>query len=201
MAIPRNPTPYALKTPAERIADNFSKLESPSQSDLNKVKMEAQVHYRIELYRNGADAMEIEELELEKHLSARLGQHLEDSGDKRPNCKCHAHAIVAGKHPHAVELRSVLAWLGMRIDDPENGCWLPENTAALKEMPSRLKNAVPHSRIHRYNYYFWLRSLITLSLTPNIDRLNTVLRLIECQLQNSAFPTYVMNRKGVGLPV
>ena len=200
MAIPRNPTPYAMQSASERIVDNFSKLESPSQSDLNRVKTEAQVHYRIEAYRKGAQGMEISEIESEKHLSARMAQHLEDSGDERPHPKCHAHAIVAGKHPNAVELRSVLAWAGMRIDDPANGCWLPENTAAKALMPPRLKQAVPHSRIHRFNYYFWLGTRIGLAQTPDFEALSKVLKLIEQQLQNSAFPDYVMNRKGVGLP-
>jgi len=90
----------------------------------------------------------------------------------------------------------VLAWLKLRIDDPDNGCWLPENTAAT---PYPLfKNAVPHSRIHRYNYYKWLQSIITLQNMKTQDRLRTALRLIGRQLQERTFPPDVMLPKGKG---
>ena len=81
-------------------------------------------------------------LKAETHSSARLANHLAEECDPRPNKYCHAHAIVAGKHPEAVKLRAVLAWLNMRIDDSHNGCWLPRNTAAKIHMPTRLRKAV-----------------------------------------------------------
>jgi len=193
--------PYALKDKTERIIDQFALLKKPTQADLNRVKVEAQVQFGIEKYRAGAADMEETELIAEKHDSARLSRHMEEACDPRPNNYCHAHAIVAGKHPEAVKLRAVLAWQKMRIDDAHNGCWLPRNTAAKAHMPARLRNAVPHSRIHRFNYYFWLNTRITLASTPTFDALVHVLGLIEGALQNSAFPSYVMKRKGAGLPI
>ena len=193
--------PYALKDKTERIVDNFALLEKPTQADLNRVKVEAQVQFGIEKYRAGAADLEEIELIAEKHDSARLSRHMEEACDPRPNSYCHAHAIVAGKHPEAVKLRAVLAWQKMRIDDAYNGCWLPRNTAAKVHMPARLRNAVPHSRIHRFNYYFWLNTRITLASAPTFDALAHVLGLIEGALQNSAFPSYVMKRKGAGLPI
>ena len=89
----------------------------------------------------------------------------------------------------------------MRIDEPENGCWLPKNTAAKMQMPRRLSNAVPHSRIHRYNYYFWLNQLINPSTTDTKEKLRSALKMIAARLQNGKQPTYVMNKKEVGLPV
>lgn len=201
MAIPQAPKPYALKDKTEHIVDNFSVLENPTQLDINFVKTQSQVQYRIDIYRAGAIDLDELELEAEKHVSSRLASHLEEACDARPNKYCHAHAIVAGKHPEAVKLRAVLAWNKMRIDDPHNGCWLPENTAAKAHMPARLKNAVPHSRIHRFNYYFWLNTRINLVATPTFKDLARVLGLVENALQNSAFPEYVMNRKGVGLSI
>ena len=201
MAIPHSSKPYALKDKTERIVDNFAMLENPTQADLNRVKVEAQVQFGIEQYRAGAVDIDEIELEAERHDSARLARHLEEACDPRPNKYCHAHAIVAGKHPEAVKLRAVLAWRKMRIDDPHNGCWLPQNTAAKVHMPKRLSNAVPHSRIHRFNYYFWLNTRITLASAPTFKALAHILGLVESALQNSAFPDYVMKRKGVGLPI
>lgn len=200
MAIPRTAKPYALKDKAERIVDDFAALENPTQADVNRVKTSAQVAFGIEQYRSGGKDLDTMELEAEQHNSARLAQHLNEACDPRPNKYCHAHAIVAGKHPEAMKLRAVLAWLKMRIDDPHNGCWLPCNTAAKTHMPARLRNAVPHSRIHRFNYYFWLNTRISLGSAPNFDSLVATLNLVEKALQSSAFPNYVMNRKGVGLP-
>lgn len=201
MAIPYISKPYALKNKTERIVDNFAKLENPTLADLNQVKVEAQVQFGIEQYRAGAANIDEIELEAEKHDSARLARHLEEAGDPRPNKYCHAHAIIAGNHPEAVKLRAVLAWRKMRIDDSHNGCWLPQNTAAKIHMPARLSNAVPHSRIHRFNYYFWLNSRITLASVPTFEALAHILNLVERALQSSAFPDYVMKRKGVGLPI
>lgn len=73
MAIPRVSKPYALKDKTERIVDNFTMLESPTQADLNRVKVEAQVQFGIEQYRAGALDIDEIELEAEKYDSARLG--------------------------------------------------------------------------------------------------------------------------------
>jgi len=169
-------------------------------ADLNHAVVQAQVQFGLELYRAQSKDMDTLELESEKHDSARLARHLAEACDPRPNAHCHAHAIVAGKHPEAVKLRAVLAWLKMRIDDPLNGCWLPRSTAAKPHMPSRLRGAVPHSRIHRFNYYFWLNTRINLARTSNFKALTAALRLVEKALQSGAFPDYVMKRKGEGLP-
>ena len=66
-------------------------------------------------------------------------------------------------------------------------------------MPNRLKNAIPHSRIHRYNYYFWLGTLINLNKTPAPDDLKYTLKTIGLQVQAGAQPDYVMLKKGEGI--
>ena len=80
----------------------------------------------------------------------------------------------------------------MRIDDPHNGCWLPENTAAKRVMPPELKDAIPHSRIHRNGYYFWLDTVINLMSTTNTGELTAALKTVETRLQASTMPSYVM---------
>lgn len=199
--MPVNPSdkPYALKDKTELAVEQFASLENPTQADLNMVYVTAQVQFGIEAYRAKAKDMSIMELEAEQHDSAKMAQHLTECGEPRPNQHCHAHAIIAGKHPDAAKLRAVMAWVKMRIDDAHNGCWLPRNTEAKKHMPARLQNAVPHSRIHRYNYYFWLGNRINLRLTPNTETLAQTLSLVAASLQQSTFPPFVMKRKGEGV--
>lgn len=136
----------------------------------------------------------------EAHQSARMAEHLMAVCDPRPHELCHAHAIVSGSHKGAATQRAIMAAVGMRIDDADNGCWLPRNTAAIAQMPKRLREAVPHSRIHRYNYYFWLDTLIDYDLIEDMESLTRALNMIEMRLQAGKQPEYVMNKKGVGLP-
>lgn len=188
MPLPQRPKRYHERDFSDRAVEEFARLETPTQSDLNKVTVSAQIQAKIDAYRAKAKHMTPEEFEAEKHRSSRLADFL----GERPHPLCHAHAIVSGGHPEATAARAILEWLEMRIDDPHNGCWLPENTAAKQKMPQRLKNAVPHSRIHRRGYYFWINTVISIPRTTDIDSLITVLREIETKLQSSTMPSYVM---------
>lgn len=188
--------PYYQQDLLDRAIDEFSRGDGGiSQKDINRVKVAAQVQAGIDRYRTEAKGMSLNDLRDEAHDSSRLAKHLEDEGKKRPD-KCHAHAIVAGKHEHAAALRAIMARLKIRIDDTDNGCWLPENTAATPH--PAFPKAVPHSRIHRYNYFFWIRSRLQSMRDPNMFRLD--LRLIGQRLQERNIPEYVMMKKGEGLP-
>ena len=167
--------------------DGVSGKESLSQSDLNKVAVSAQIQAKIDEYRAKVAGMTPEELEAEKHVPSRLAEFM----GERPS-HCHAHAIVSGGHVDAAPARAILAWLEMRIDDPHNGCWLPENTAAIRHVPQWLKKAVPHSRIHRKGYYFWLNTVISVPRIGDMNSLIMALKEIETKLQASTMPTYVM---------
>ena len=110
---------------------------------------------------------------------------------------CQTHAMVSGGHAEAAVLRLIMAWHKVRIDDPINGCWLPRNTAALSGMPTRLRNAVPHSRIHRYNYYQWLiNQELTDERTATKEDLYRALTQIAFKLQTSQFDPAIMKPKG-----
>ncbi len=101
-----------------------------------------------------------------------------------------AHAIVSGGHPRAVTLRGILAKYKIRIDDPDNGCWLPNNTEAKKKMRSP---AVPHSRIHRKNYYRWMDTYIRFPATNNEAYCRFQLNMIKDRLlKMDSLPDYVM---------
>lgn len=199
MPIPERQKPFHELDRVERAEQAFATRSSVSTQDLISVAITAQVESILDTYRMNAEEMSRKELREEEHQSARLASHLKAVGDPRPNNQCHAHAIVSGYHRNAAPMRAILARLKLRIDDPYNGCWLPENTAALAHMPSRLRNAVPHSRIHRFNYYFWLNSIINLTQTPTSDDLKYTLKTVGLQLQAGAQPEYVMMKKGEGL--
>ena len=189
-----------FKDKVEISIDQYAALENPTQGHLNYVKVVAQVEQQLDVYRMRGNKFDEETLQAEEHQSKVLGAFMAATGDPRPNEHCHAHAIVSGAHKDAAELRATIAWLKLRIDDPHNGCWLPRDTAAKVKMPERLRNAIPHSRIHRYNYYFWLNRVINPVATETKEKLIEALNMVEMRLQKGKTPPYVMNKKGEGLP-
>ena len=188
----RHPKFFEQNNRVERAVQDFAKIEKPSINDLNRVGTIAQCEERLNEYRAKGKNMTPEELEDEEHKSALLGQFMTSTGNPRPHPLCDAHAIVSGGHTGAARVRAVLAWFQRRIDDPINGCWLPRNTAAKKQMPKSLVQAVPHSRIHRKGYYRWLENIISLTTVQNEQALEDTLRFVSHQLQHSTFPSYVM---------
>ena len=184
----------------ERIIFNKSNQEEIVEADLVDVAIVAQIETKLDEYRNQAQEMSRKALRAEEHQSARLAYHLALAGDEKPSNACHAHAIVSGAHKRAAPLRALMAFHKVRIDDVYNGCWLPQNTKAKTSMPERLKNAVPHSRIHRFNYYFWLRQILNTQKTRTPDDVKYTLKTVGHQLQAGTQPDYVMLKKGEGLP-
>ncbi len=89
-----------------------------------------------------------------------------------------------------------MASLAIRIDDPDNGCWLPENTAATPH--PLMPKAVPHSRIHSSNYFFWVRNRLGSIFHEPAFRKD--LQLVARQLQEHTFPEFVMPKKGQKIP-
>ncbi len=187
------------KTRVDFAIDQFAGIENPSISDLNRVRVQAQVQSQIDIYRFGALRKTQLELESETHDSALMAEKMANSSDPRPAAAeyCHCHAIVSGGHNQAAEVRAILAWTKMRIDDPRNGCWLPRNTASRVHMPSWLKNAVPHSRIHRYSYYNWLNDEISPVQIKNLGDLIQALRKIRMRLQSGSLPPNILIELGL----
>jgi len=190
MSIPVQTLKTYEMTRVDRAIVKFSNIEIPVIGDILSVKCVAQVEEGLELYRVGAVEMSQTDLKAEEHNSERLAQHMTSAGDPRAASAeiCHCHAIVSGAHKRAAQQRAIMAWCMMRIDDPRNGCWLPRNTAAKNGMPDWLRNAVPHSRIHRRSYYFWLGQTININTIKNTEDLVNALRMIRTRLQSGALP-------------
>jgi hypothetical protein len=192
MPNPESPKPFYMKDMVDREIDRFAVQENPTQGDLNRVDVAAQVQYGLDRYRAQALNMTFDDFITEKHRSGRLAKMMARAGEARPSNRCDAHAIVSGGHRFSAVSRAVMAWCGMRIDDPYNGCWLPRCEEDKPHMPPHLRKAVTHNRIHREAYYDWLRMLINRTSIKSIDDLIRVLGMVKMRLQSSALPPRVI---------
>jgi len=205
--LPEREVVYALQTELDRAIDRYKdklkckqkiKDESPErwnkfiQSERNKITTVASIQMGLLKYRNQIAAMSVDDREDEVHNSTRLGENMRADGIAKPGAYWEAHAMISGGHTDASFLRSVLAECEVGIDDSHNGCWLPTRTKYCGQQP--YPKAVPHSRIHRFNYYRWLAVRFTgiQDKTTMINRLKNVRR----DLLNSSFPPEVMLAKG-----
>lgn len=125
-----------------------------------------------------ADATRMTPIQIlqEKHSSKRLGDFLRADGHPRPGARWEAHHLISGTSPFSMQSRTILADedIQIRIDDPDNGCWMPKTKADAR--PTIYPNAIGHNRIHRKLYYQWIQSNIELMVTDGQVRafLNTV---------------------------
>lgn len=196
MPLPYKKTKYVELDIVGRAIAALAWMERPTPSAINSIKCTAQVQMGIEKYQAGAQGMTEARLRQEAHESQRLGAYMHATGDMKPHRECDAHAIISGAHDWAAPARLVLAIYDIRIDDPCNGAWLPRNTKAKPHMPAWLRFAVPHSRIHRWEYYRWVNSVVSKINIKNRKHLIAELRTIEFHLQTSTFAPRVMKYKG-----
>ena len=203
---PQKDVPYALQTSLERalngykarLAQNIKLKEDPDrwrrfvQHERGRIQAVAQVQAGLAQYRQECQAKDVDELEDEKHCSLKLGDHMRAEGFARPSPYWHAHAIIAGGDTRSWQLRALLAELQIGIDDAHNGCWLPSRTKYAGQQP--YPKAVPHSRIHRHNYYAWLNIRFAGVFSEHVMR--SRLLATRSDLLHASFPEEVMLPKG-----
>jgi hypothetical protein len=147
----------------------LDKAKSESMSDKNfevfnrvekraKATSKAKMNAFMAQFRADAGKMTPLQILQEKHSSKRLGNFLRADGHPRPAARWEAHHLISGSHQDAVAARTILADIEMRIDDPDNGSWLPKTKADAR--PTIYPNAIGHNRIHRRRYYNWITSVI-----------------------------------------
>lgn len=209
-----NKIPVYLESALDRAINEFSKKtnelkskglrKSPEQvyseklfirNELNYIKTLAQVQAGLQKYKSNARNMTEEQLESEIHDSVKLGKHLRASGRPKPDDRVDAHAIVSGGHTLASQLRAVMAMLSIRVDDPDNGMWMPRRSCDTPHWA--FPKCPPHSRIHRFNYYFWVQSLL-IQISDEVIFRHT-LRMISRQIEQGTYPEFVMKRKDDGI--
>ena len=142
------------------------------------------------------DALNMSEAELksETHRSKRLGRYMQEQGLVKPGNGFAAHAIVAGTHQRSSALRVQMAIRKIRIDDTDNGCWLPRQSK--DAIGTIFPNAVPHNRIHNGNYFDWL-SRSALRVTPNTTEreFRLALNRVRRNLQTGAVSGRVLKKQ------
>ena len=156
-------------------AEKFDRIEK-RYNDVNKAKLRSQ----LDRFRAEAVSMTFMSMMLEKHSSTLLGNFLRATHMPRPGARWEAHHIVSGGHRDAEEARTVLASddIKIRIDDPDNGCWMPKTKADAR--PTIYPNAIGHNRIHRQRYYRWIFNTI-LPMT-NAGMVRAFLLTVRAQL-------------------
>lgn len=175
-----------------KVSEDKNKWKNFLVAERNKIKSVAQVQQGLAEYRKKISAMSVDEREDETHDSQRLGDHMRAEGIAKPNPYWHAHAMVSGSDTRAWLLRSLLAECEVGIDDSHNGCWLPARTKHTGSQP--YPKAVPHSRIHRHNYYAWLN--VRFAGVRTKEMLISRLRQTRSDLLHASFPPEVMLPKG-----
>lgn len=160
-----------MNSPLKKPFNVLDKAKSESMSDkdfevFNRVEKrvtaasKAKMNSFMAQFRADAANMTFAQLTQEKHSSKRLGDFLRADGHPRPAARWDAHHIVSGKHVDAMQSRALLADedIQIRIDDPDNGCWMPKTKADAR--PTIYPNAIGHNRIHRELYYQWIYNAI-----------------------------------------
>lgn len=198
--------PYALQTSLDRAIEDYkdrlaknqklkedhARWESFIRHERGRLGVVAAIQAGLAKYREDSLRKDVDELEDEKHSSVRLGDHMRAEGFGRPSPYWHAHAIVAGGDTRAWQMRAILAECKIGIDDSYNGCWLPSRSTYVGQQP--YPKAVPHSRIHRHNYFSWLNMRFAGVFTEEAARHR--LLMTRRNLLHATFPTEVMLRKG-----
>ena len=184
-------------THVEKLLAEFVKIEKPTTADFAALSTRGKLCDYLDRYRLKAAKLPEEQLKTEQHSSKRLAGYMRRAGDKRPSDRCDCHAMISGRRAEAMELRGLLAWFKMRVDDPHNGCWLPRDWGDRKHMPNYLLNGVPHKRIHHHEYYQWLDARINWMDVTTSSQLVNKLRLVRNALQSGRVPPNVMPKTGL----
>ncbi|THB63696.1 MAG: hypothetical protein D6B27_11810 [Gammaproteobacteria bacterium] len=133
-------------------------------------------------YYSQANQMSMKDLMSEKRKPSRLARHMKYVGKHRP-ANVVAHAVVSGNHSEAIAARRILAKWKIRIDDPDNGVFLPRDARFIPH--DELPKAVNHAKLHTNEYYLNVTNVLGRSKSQNECR--AALRLIALELQNGEF--------------
>ncbi|WP_086932006.1 AHH domain-containing protein [Agarilytica rhodophyticola] len=101
-----------------------------------------------------------------------------------------AHHIVAKNEARANRAAKILKALGIDIDDPDNGVFLPSNDISKKH--GNLKSAYVHNTIHTNIYYSNVNFQIIQAYENNAtkDDMKEILQEIAEDLQLGVYPIY-----------
>ncbi|WP_074903808.1 AHH domain-containing protein [Microbulbifer thermotolerans] len=155
------------------------------RNERRKIAVFAQIQSGLENYQAwGRKQAEEDPLELlnEKHHPTKvLAQNMIADGRPKPSNRHSPHHIVQGKgrHPRTTDTRLNLHLYGIRINDPDNGVWLPRTK--FDKGHWSMPDAPAHSEIHTFNYETWINFLIgpiegELAIRSALIRIRSLLR-------------------------
>lgn len=167
------------------------------KNERKKVAILAQIQIRLEEYqgwgRKKAAENPFELLEEKHHPTTVLARNMRADGRPQPSQRHSPHHAVQGKgkHPRTADVRLNLHLYGIRINDPENGVWMPRTKSDRGHwsMPS----APAHSEIHTFNYETWVNFL--LAPLEGEEVLRAALIRIRCLLRDGKQPQQVTAKK------
>jgi hypothetical protein len=158
-------------------ASQFERIEKRF-TNVRKAKLKS----KLEEFRITGSEMSFLELSSEEHSSELLGKFMRANGMPRPGARWETHHLISGNHPEAEASRAIFADedITMRIDDPDNGCWMPKTKADAR--PTLYPNAIGHNRIHRERYYNWIFNSISIMKTSG--QVSAFLLTVRAQLMH-----------------
>jgi hypothetical protein len=165
------------ETPKEKVTREAKRKEESDEAlaylaqervkALNIISVQATLEVYRNEYRVSSSAKRPErkalrrEMKKEKHHPAdKLARYMRADGRPQPSNRHTAHHIVQGKGKteNADKARVQLHFYNVRINDPDNGVWMPRHIADKGHwaMPS----APAHSQIHTHNYENWVNTTV-----------------------------------------
>lgn len=162
--------------------------------------VQIQVQARLERYRNTYKALDHhgradrkqmrQAMSAEKHHPTTvLAAFMRADGRAQPSPNFTAHHLVpgVGRTERAAMARVNLHFYNVRINDPDNGVWLPrsKNDKGHWAMP----NAPAHAEIHTYNYEMWVAANVA-DVSDEVMLRARLLRL-RCLLRDGKQPDKV----------
>jgi hypothetical protein len=188
--IPANETPQERLQREQELKSAFAHLKN----ERLHIKTLAQIQQRLAEYRKKAEAMTRKEFrEVKHHPTRKLGINLRASGRPQPSLNHTAHHVVLGKGrtQGMADARLLMYLYKIRINDPDNGTWLPryKKDKGHWSMP----NAPAHSEIHGHNYEIWVTALTQTAMNEQAFR--AALLRIRCMLRDGRQPPQVTQPK------
>ncbi len=171
------------------------------QNMVNYITCLASVNAQIMNYRKAGQDWRTKQFTAENGDSAKLGRNLTLAGKANPyatrggqaaqvpNRVEARHIIPAsdGRFEKAIVLRARLGRAKIRIDDPDNGVWLPKGK---RDRLPGYSNAVPHRRIHREGYYRFLSNIFLTERNKTMFRVK--LNAVAASLKTGDVPDWMM---------
>ncbi|MCO1336508.1 AHH domain-containing protein [Microbulbifer sp. OS29] len=123
------------------------------------------------------------------HPTNKLEDNLRLAGRAKPSSRYTAHHIVLGKGnlPITTEVRLTLFLHDIRINDPDNGVWMPRSSRDSGHWA--MPDAYPHSRLHTHNYERWVHGQVN-NLNSESE-IRAKLTIVRTHLKNGTEPDKV----------